>query len=159
MTEERQTYNDDLDVVEGRENLWRAVLMQTIAEASGTGLVGTTPSSRARVISEARDYLTIPNEGFNTVCSLAGLDPDAVREGIARQLAKAPTPEALKQEAQWPRQRNRQYTLNGETLTIREWSRRTGLGTQTLHKRLASGWTVERALTTPAALRAIRGPQ
>ena len=91
MTEERQTYNEDLDVVEGRENLWRAVLALTIAEASGRVISGETPRNRARITAEARDYLTLPNENFNIVCSLAGLDPDAVRGGLKRQLPEALT--------------------------------------------------------------------
>lgn len=91
MTEERQTYNEDLGVIEGRENLWRAVLMQSIAEASGRVISGETPRNRARIIAEARDYITLPNENFNTVCSLASLDPDAVREGLKRQLPEALT--------------------------------------------------------------------
>lgn len=41
-------------------------------------------------------------------------------------------------------------THEGETLGVREWSRRLGLSHQLILKRLASGWDVGRALTTPA---------
>jgi hypothetical protein len=39
--------------------------------------------------------------------------------------------------------------FKGETLTVADWARRTGMGADTLAKRLYSGWSVEDALTTP----------
>ena len=44
---------------------------------------------------------------------------------------------------------NRRLTFNGETLTLTDWSRRTGLGVTTIRERLRRGWSVEVALTTP----------
>ena len=41
-------------------------------------------------------------------------------------------------------------TFNGETLCLREWASRTGLDRTTIAFRIKAGWTVERALTTPA---------
>lgn len=41
---------------------------------------------------------------------------------------------------------NRILTFKGQSLTLSEWSRRTGLSVSCLHRRLES-WTVERALT------------
>jgi hypothetical protein len=40
-------------------------------------------------------------------------------------------------------------TWNGETLTLVEWSQRTGIGVKTLLQRCRKGWTVEQVLTTP----------
>ena len=40
-------------------------------------------------------------------------------------------------------------TFNGETRSIPEWAEKVGILKYTLHKRLRSGWSVERALTTP----------
>lgn len=37
----------------------------------------------------------------------------------------------------------------GESLTLAEWSRRTGIKWHTLWQRLANGWSVEKALTEP----------
>lgn len=148
MSEERPIYNDDLGAIEGREDLWRAVLMQTIAEARGrVANGGDSPANRQRIIREARDYITIPNRDFDIVCSLAGLNPEAVREGLARQLADALTLDPLTQPVPKPRRRNRQHTFNGKSLTVAEWSERTGLSRQLIHTRLASGWTIERTLT------------
>jgi hypothetical protein len=47
------------------------------------------------------------------------------------------------------RRSNRLITYQGETLSLIEWSERFDLWPDTLGERLASGWTVERALTTP----------
>lgn len=38
-------------------------------------------------------------------------------------------------------------TFNGKTQTAAEWGRETGLGKATIYRRLARGWSVERALT------------
>lgn len=40
-------------------------------------------------------------------------------------------------------------TLNGETLCLAEWCRRTGLKHNAVIRRLNAGWSAERALTTP----------
>ena len=45
--------------------------------------------------------------------------------------------------------KNRLITFNGETLTLIQWSRRTGLHKNTLQRRLDRGWSDERALLTP----------
>jgi hypothetical protein len=39
---------------------------------------------------------------------------------------------------------------NGESLTVREWSARTGLSRGNIYQRLAKGWPVERVLTEPS---------
>jgi hypothetical protein len=49
--------------------------------------------------------------------------------------------------------RNRRNTVNltldGETMCLSEWARHLGMGVTTLYQRLKSGWSVEKALTTP----------
>ncbi len=44
---------------------------------------------------------------------------------------------------------NRNITFNGETHTMKEWSRITGINYAALQARLNKGWSEERALTTP----------
>jgi hypothetical protein len=44
---------------------------------------------------------------------------------------------------------NKRLTLNGETLTIHEWSERIGIKVATLRVRLSKGWGDEKTLTTP----------
>ena len=49
--------------------------------------------------------------------------------------------------AQW--HRGGLLTWNGETLTLAEWSQRTGIRVNTLLQRCRKGWSVEQVLTTP----------
>lgn len=56
------------------------------------------------------------------------------------------------------RRTNKTLTLNGETLCIAEWARRTGISGSCLIARNAAGWTDERALTTPSKGRKRRPP-
>jgi hypothetical protein len=44
------------------------------------------------------------------------------------------------------------YEFDGKFLSIPEWSRLIRIGRTTIHKRLAQGWTIEQALTTPVGL-------
>lgn len=45
---------------------------------------------------------------------------------------------------------NRLLTLNGETYTMAEWGRKTGIGGYNIENRLNKyGWSIEKALTTP----------
>lgn len=44
---------------------------------------------------------------------------------------------------------NRRLMLNGEELTLSEWSERLRISKTTLHQRLTHGWSVERTLTEP----------
>jgi hypothetical protein len=61
---------------------------------------------------------------------------------------------ATKKEQAQNTRRSRFLTLNGETLNITEWSRRTGISDHTIRVRIEHlGWTVEKALTTPVKRR------
>ena len=46
--------------------------------------------------------------------------------------------------------RNRLLTLDGRTMCVQDWSDETGIHTRTIRTRLDRGWSIERALTTPA---------
>lgn len=45
---------------------------------------------------------------------------------------------------------NVRIELNGETMTLSEWSRRTGISRNRIASRLRRGWTAEQTLTVPA---------
>jgi hypothetical protein len=47
------------------------------------------------------------------------------------------------------RHTNQTITFRGETLTVQEWARRTGIKAPALYWRLHDGWDAERILTTP----------
>ena len=48
-----------------------------------------------------------------------------------------------------PHHRGEVLTWNGESLTLVEWSQRTGIRVKTLLERCRKGWSVEQVLTTP----------
>lgn len=60
---------------------------------------------------------------------------------------------ATHREQQSNRSNNTRLTFNGETLIAIEWARKLGMKPNTLYMRLASGWSLERALTEPQAKR------
>ncbi len=96
MTIDGMDFDDDLSAIDGRENLWREVLFLAIRDAvMGVRIGARDRCDRARLTHEARNYILHYNRDFNEVCSLAGLDPEAVREHVAKQIAAAPTPEEL----------------------------------------------------------------
>ena len=46
---------------------------------------------------------------------------------------------------------NRYITFNGETMQVKEWSKKLGIGESTIKNRLNQlNWTIEEALTIPA---------
>lgn len=63
-----------------------------------------------------------------------------------------------KQQANNWKNRNRRVEFEGECLTLPEWAARLGLSRESLRDRLATGWSIERALTTPAVRQRKRLP-
>jgi hypothetical protein len=63
----------------------------------------------------------------------------------------------LRPENDRNRRSNRHITHAGETLTIAEWSERTGIQHTTITARLGMGWSPERALTAPVRPKAPKG--
>lgn len=45
------------------------------------------------------------------------------------------------------RRSNRLLSFNGETLTVADWARRTGISAPAIAKRLKRGWSIEKALS------------
>lgn len=139
------------------QNLWREVLLLTVQDAlTGCTSSGTPKAAKLRATHEAQRYLTVANRDFDLVCTMADLDPVAVREAMIKQLANAPTPEALI-SAGAARTDPIYLTHDDQTLTIKAWSKRTGIQTATIHFRLRSGWSVARTLTTATRKRSDRG--
>jgi len=131
----------------GAQYLWMEVLHAAIEDAF-QGVRGSSNdiTKRLRKVKDARDYLTKPNADFDTVCSLAGMDADAVRSRMQAKLRDAPTPEQLVMTKN-PASRGKPITHNGETYTLTQWAERIGVAPSLITNRLKKGWTVERALT------------
>jgi len=158
-------FDDDLISQADCENLWRRVLAMAVEDAlQGKKMGSDTAASRVRLIQQARDYITIPNRDFNEVCSLAGLDPEAVRERVVPMIAAAPSPEELADreassrlnrpsrarkadKPRVPRPGAPRYTFDGKTMTLNEWSDHLGVRVETLRARQSNGWPIERVLT------------
>jgi hypothetical protein len=135
-------------------DLWCAVLHLAIQDALVGSKTNGSKQTKIRDTYEVRNYLTKPNADFNQVCVMADLDPVAVREAMIKQIAAAPTPETLFDANNT---RKRQLTFEGETLTISEWSKRTGISEPLISYRLKSGWHAKRILTEPARPKKRRG--
>jgi hypothetical protein len=126
--------------------LWRAVIEQAIKDACGKLC---EPNDQRN----ARDWLLQPNRNFSQVCALADLEPDYVRK-LAREAIEAYAHKinaTAKREPKPKRARMPRGTLfehNGRALTLPEWARQIGCSKQMLYWRIASGWTIEAALTT-----------
>jgi hypothetical protein len=57
---------------------------------------------------------------------------------------------ATRSEQDSNKRTSRLIAFRGETLTVKEWSRHTGLNHETIRNRLVIGWSAEMALTTPS---------
>lgn len=68
--------------------------------------------------------------------NLKGYDPDNCRW-------------ATRTEQQNNRRVNARLTCNGETLTLAQWVKRSGINRDTLNGRLRRGWPIEKALGVP----------
>lgn len=149
--------------------LWREVLLRQIEDAlhGPAGITGT--ADRIRAIKDARRLLSKPSKQLDHLCTLADIDPSAVVARIGKQIADAPTPEQLAAEkkanrvtllrratqpkAKRVKVKDRLFTFKGESLTMQQWSDRTGLPVTTIASRLRDHWTIERALTQPIGQR------
>lgn len=118
--------------------LWRAVIDQAIADASGKGALKVTPLERDRALN----WLFKPNRDFARVCALADLEPDCVRAQARKTIDE--------QTRKPQRKRNRLYEFNGRAQGISAWATEIGCTYALLYQRLVThSWTPERALTTP----------
>lgn len=63
-----------------------------------------------------------------------------------------------KQQARNWATRNVRFEHGGESLTLSEWAERLGMARESLRDRIQSGWSVERALTTPPLRHRERSP-
>ncbi|WP_460273911.1 hypothetical protein [Celeribacter sp. ULVN23_4] len=145
-------------------DLWTAVLLLAVEDAT-IGIGGESASSRQtklRMIEEARTFLTTKSEDLQIVCDGAGLDIAEVVEHMRKRIGEAPPAEELlggvakrkakiaarsREREQKPKRTPATYTHNGETLTLTEWSERTGIKAMTIYSRFNSGWPLAEALS------------
>jgi hypothetical protein len=95
-----------------------------------------------------------PNEEFRrrlereTDLSLRA-DPERRRFYRSGDLPRSGAPNDDRPPAAMPHSGVDLLTWNGETLTLIEWSQRTGIRVEALLRRCRKGWPVEQVLTTP----------
>lgn len=135
-------------------DLWSAVLLRAADDALYAPNTGGGKVSRILDAAAARSYLTKRSKDLATICEIVGIDMDALIERMRQRIANAkplPTPRARKRKPTVKTKGKRRsgpimITLSGETLTVREWSERTGVKPATIHDRLRKGWSAEEAL-------------
>ena len=73
----------------GETVLWAAVLLQAIDDAKQRVRPRDSAHARrkAREVAEARAWLTGGGRDFEAVCTLAGMNAEAVREWARREIA------------------------------------------------------------------------
>ena len=149
--------------------LWQAVLQRQVDDAL-SGPQGILPSNSVGTIKAARRYLTSRGKGLDMVCTLAGLDPQAVVEAMRRRIAAAPSPEQVARDhkrrdaltPQTPKPKRpppeaRTITIDGETKSLAEWCGLSGIKLATAKRRLNDGWNPAEAVTLSTAAGRRRG--
>ena len=133
--------------------LWQEVLLRAITDARLDPSSWPLPKSAFEETAEARAYLTTPSKDLATVCSLAGVEVEALLDRMQRNIASVPAvPVVQRLEQSKPRvppKRNQTLTHDGRTLPVPEWVRVTGLSRSAIYGRLRRGWPVEDVLTIP----------
>lgn len=121
-----------------------------------------------------RDYAALGYSRFSVAHRLLGISDDTLQRYLEAhgatiefkspgepgyQTWHEPVETAAKSLASRIRNGNMAFlTLDGQTLHIGEWARRTGIGRSTIYRRISSyGWSVRDALTVPVGAR--RGPK
>lgn len=151
------------------QKLWHEVLLRQVEDAlhGPTGVNGK--AHRIAVVEAARALLTKRSQSLTTLCYLAGMEPDAVVSAMRKKIGNAPSPAELaggtrtnrasliprpdKPKAKLVKYEDRLITYSGKTLTMREWSERTGIPVKNIATRLRQDWSIERALTQPMGKR------
>ncbi|MDO9581862.1 MAG: hypothetical protein Q7J24_01940 [Desulfomicrobium sp.] len=126
--------------------------MRTIADARLDPSSWPIPESAFEETDTARRYLTTPSKDLATVCSLAGVEVEALLERMQRRVAGVPAIQTTQPIAvTGKRTRNRGVCLDhdGRSLPINRWSEITGISAGCIADRLRKGWTVAEALTVP----------
>ena len=77
--------------------LWQAVILQAVHDAVSSVRIRDKSQMRKAIMirDECRDWLLKGSKDFRLVCTLAGLDPDDVRD-MAQSLSRKDWPRLLK---------------------------------------------------------------
>jgi predicted DNA-binding transcriptional regulator AlpA len=144
---------EEIEILNVREKnerqLWAAVIQQALDDAAGAigagGGKSKEQSDRYKRLIRRRARLWFKKGGadFRDVCALADMDPDWIRANALKRIEEAGDDPISK------RVRAGTITHNGERITLKELSARTGLSVSALHHRVKAGMTGEQ-LTAPS---------
>lgn len=133
-------------------DLWNSVLLRAVDDALYAPNTGGGKVSRILDAAAARSYLTKPSKDLATICDIVGIDMTALIERMRRQIANAnplPSP-PVKKPKRKPKVKRHDglimITFAGETLTVSEWSGRTGVKPATIRHRYRKGWSADEVL-------------
>jgi hypothetical protein len=119
--------------------LWAAVIMQALDDATGV-VVNADGRSKEGIRRRARDWFIKGGRDFKEVCALAGMEPDWIRANALKRIEEVGDGEISKRLAT--------ITHNGERITLKELSARTGVSIAALYSRVKAGKTGDQ-LTAP----------
>lgn len=103
-------------------------------------------------VNIAVEYEGVAYPSMVLLCRALGIDDADFRQYYRRRGLSVEESVKLSRPSERepvPNPKNRPYTFNGESHTLKEWATITGIPYSTLTKRLTYGWTIERTLTTP----------
>lgn len=142
---------EQTDAPSPHQRLFRAILNQAIEDA-----LAKDPS--------ARNWFKHQHRTYCLYCDLAGFEPEALAERVLRACAekdnappKAPRLPIKRTPRDPSTYKAKRYQLNGQTLTLREWSALTGVSVNALRSRLQQNWPLERVFTELARQRSAPG--
>lgn len=128
--------------------LWQEVLLRQIADARLDASYWPVPVSAHDETAEARRYLTRPSKDLAHVCSLAGVDMEALIDRLRKRVASVPPLEPARVKS--PRVRDLVIEHDGRSLSVDQWEKITGIAARIIRERLRRDWTPADALTVPA---------
>lgn len=136
--------------------LWQSVLLRAVEDALSEPPKGSANAKRRHEILDARTYLTRPSKDLSHVCSLAGVDMEALIDRMRKRIADLAPMEPVK--AKPPRVRGIILEHDGRSTTIDQWEKITGISATIIRDRLRNGWTTADALTVPVGGMRYTGP-
>lgn len=127
--------------------LWQEVLLRQIADARLDASYWPVPASAHDETAEARRYLTRPSKDLAHVCSLAGVDMEALVDRMRKRVASVPPLEPAR--VKHPRVRDLMIEHDGRSLSVDQWEKITCIPARIIRERLRRDWTPADALTVP----------
>lgn len=128
-----------------------AVITDALTRAPATPL-DAEAKRECSEIKRVRGYILRPNRDFNIVCAFVGLDPEAVRNRLKKQIAEADERSASKasKRGRGPGRAPTMLTAFGETKPLAEWAPIAGISRSAIYQRIrVKGMDAEDALTAP----------